>query len=105
MERMTFEEFVRQELPGLTRFAGALAGDRWLAEDVLSDALVTVAARWGRIRRADDPASYVRRVVVSTYLSDRRTVRRRGTVPVDPIAETESIPITEDVADGVADRD
>ncbi len=101
---MTFEEFVGQELAGLTRFAGALAGDRWLAEDVLSDALVKVAARWFRIGRMSDPASYVRRVVVSTYLSDRRTAQRRNTLPVDP-AEPLPVPVAEDVADGVGNRD
>lgn len=101
---MTFEEFVRQELAGLTRFAGALAGDHWLAEDVLSDALVKAGARWLRIGRMSDPASYVRRVVVSTYLSDRRTASRRGTDPVDPGAEDLFVPVT-DVADGVGDRD
>ena len=102
---MTFEEFVQQELAGLTRFAGALAGDRWLAEDVLSDALVKVASRWLRIGRMNDPASYVRRVVVSTYLSDRRTAQRRRTLPVDPAAERLSGPVPGDLADAVGNRD
>ena len=79
---VVFDDFVRTELGALTRFAGALAGDRHLAEDILSDALLKVARRWRRISAMDDPAAYVRRVVVSTYLSDRRKARRRRTVPV-----------------------
>jgi RNA polymerase sigma-70 factor (sigma-E family) len=78
---MVFDGFVRAELNALTRFAGALAGEPHLAEDILSDALLKVAARWRRISGLDDPAAYVRRVVVTTYLSDRRKTRRRQTVP------------------------
>jgi len=77
---LTFDEFVRAELGMLARFSGALAGDRHLAEDMLSDALVKVARHWRRISAMDDPAAYVRRVVVTTYLSERRKSQRRRTV-------------------------
>lgn len=77
---MTFDEFVHAELGALTRFAGALTGDRYLAEDMLSDALLKVATRWRRISQADDPAAYVRRVVVNTYISDLRKTKRRKTM-------------------------
>jgi RNA polymerase sigma-70 factor (sigma-E family) len=80
---VTFDDFVRAELGALGRFAGALTGDRYLAEDLLSDALIKVAHRWRRISGLDDPAAYVRRVVVTTYLDDRRKTRRRRTVPTD----------------------
>ena len=83
---MTFEDFVRAELGALTRFAGALASDRSLAEDILSDVLVKVARHWGRISRMADPVEYVRRVVVTTYLSDRRKARRRRTIPVGDLS-------------------
>lgn len=78
---MTFDEFVRAELGALTRFSGALAGDRHLAEDMLSDALLKVARKWRRISALDDPAAYVRQIVVNTYLDDRRKARRRRTTP------------------------
>jgi len=77
---VTFDEFVHAELGALTRFAGALTGDRYLAEDMLSDALLKVATRWRRISKADDPAAYVRRVVVNTYISDLRKAKRRKTM-------------------------
>lgn len=86
---VVFDDFARTELGALTRFAGALAGDRQLAEDILSDALVKAARRWRRISAMDDPAAYVRRIVVSTYLSDRRKTRRRRTVPVADIPALE----------------
>jgi RNA polymerase sigma-70 factor (sigma-E family) len=87
---MTFDEFVRAELGALTRFAGALTGDRPLAEDLLSDTLVKVLTRWRRISSLDDPAGYVRRMVVTTYLSDRRKAQRRRTAPSGNLAALDS---------------
>jgi RNA polymerase sigma-70 factor (sigma-E family) len=78
---LTFDEFVRAELGALSRFSGALTGDRYLAEDMLSDALLKVARKWRRIATMDDPAAYVRQIVVNTYLDDRRKARRRRTEP------------------------
>jgi RNA polymerase sigma-70 factor (sigma-E family) len=83
---MTFDDFVRAELGELTRFAGALTGDHALAEDVLSDALLKVGRRWRRISRMDSQVGYVRRVVVTTFLSDRRKEGRRRTEPTDDLA-------------------
>jgi RNA polymerase sigma-70 factor (sigma-E family) len=78
---VTFEDFLRAELTGLTRFAGALTGDRHLAEDVLADALLVAAGRWRRIAGMAHPAAFVRRIVVTTFLSDRRRAARRRTDP------------------------
>jgi|SRR5215469_1556551 len=87
----------------LSRFAGALAGDRYLAEDMLSDALVKVARRWRRIGEMDDPAAYVRRVVVSTYIDDRRKVQRRRTAPTGDVALLDRP--SPDAAQAVIERD
>lgn len=83
---LTFDEFIHAELGMLARFSGALAGDRYLAEDMLSDALVKVARHWRRISAMDDPVAYVRRVVVTTYLSERRKTQRRRTVPTSDLS-------------------
>lgn len=76
---MDFEEFAAAELPGLVRFAGVLTGDRQLAHDVLTDALITASGRWGRIGSMEHPLAYVRRMVTTTYLADRRRNTRRRT--------------------------
>jgi RNA polymerase sigma-70 factor (sigma-E family) len=78
---LTFDEFLRAELGALTRFSGALIGDRYLAEDMLSDALLKAARKWRRIAAMEDPAAYVRQIVVNTFLDDRRKARRRRTEP------------------------
>jgi len=72
-----FGEFMAARWPGLVRLAYGLTGDRWLAEDVAQAALASAYAAWWRVRRADDPDAYVRRILVNT--SNRRFRRRRVT--------------------------
>ena len=51
--------------PGLVRLAFGLTGDRWLAEDLAQTALASAYASWRRVRRADDPDAYVRRILIN----------------------------------------
>jgi RNA polymerase sigma-70 factor (sigma-E family) len=69
---VTFDEFLDAELTGLRRYAGALTGDSQRAHDVLADALLKAHAGWRRIGAMDFPLAYVRRIVTSTFLSERR---------------------------------
>ena len=69
---MTFEEFVTARLPAVLRFAGVLAGDRGLAEDVVQDVLIRASSRWQAIAQLDRPEAYVRKMVVNEFLSWRR---------------------------------
>ncbi|MET3806342.1 RNA polymerase sigma factor (sigma-70 family) [Nakamurella sp. UYEF19] len=80
---MEFETFVAAELAGLTRFAGVLTGDRQTAHDVLIDALLIASRRWIEIGAMKRPSAYVRRIVVTTFLAERRKVMRRNTKPCD----------------------
>lgn len=100
---MQFEQFLVTELPGLGRFAAVLTGDRQLAHDVLTDALILASARWSRIGGMDHPAAYVRRIIVTTFLSDRRRTARRRTHPTDDVAVFD-LP-NPDSSDRVHDRD
>jgi RNA polymerase sigma-70 factor (sigma-E family) len=72
-----FGQYMAARWPGLVRLAYGLTGDRWLAEDVAQSALASAYAAWWRVRRADDPDAYVRRILVNT--SNRRFRRRRVT--------------------------
>ena len=72
-----FGQFMAARWPGLVRLAYGLTGDRWLAEDVAQAALASAYAAWWRVRRADEPDAYVRRILVNT--SHRRFRRRRVT--------------------------
>lgn len=69
---MTFGEFLDAELTGLRRYAAVLSGDRQRAHDLLADALLRAHGSWDRIGRMEFPAAYVRRMVTSEFLSERR---------------------------------
>ncbi len=73
--RESFDHFVASRWPGLVRLAYGLTGDRWLAEDLAQTALANAFAAWWRVRRADDPDAYVRRILINACNSRFR--RRR----------------------------
>jgi len=76
-DREQFREFMVSRWPELVRLGYALTGDRWLAEDLAQTALASACTAWWRVRRADDPDAYVRRILINA--SNRRFRRRRPT--------------------------
>jgi RNA polymerase sigma-70 factor (sigma-E family) len=82
-----FVEFVRGRHVELLRFAHVLCGDRYLAEDLVQDALERSGMAWHRIEKQDNPEGYVRKTIVNRYLSRIRALRRESLVsspPEDP---------------------
>jgi RNA polymerase sigma-70 factor (sigma-E family) len=80
-----FVEFVNARARVLRNTAYLLSGDWHLAEDVTQAALVKLYRVWRRIGRAESVDAYARRVVVRTFLDDRRrSWRRERTVPALP---------------------
>jgi RNA polymerase sigma-70 factor (sigma-E family) len=78
-----FTEFAASRWAGLVRLAYGLTGDRWIAEDIAQTALARAYASWWRVRRADDPDAYLRRILINT--SNRRFRRHRvAEQPGDP---------------------
>jgi RNA polymerase sigma-70 factor (sigma-E family) len=78
---MTFEEFIRRELPPLLRFAKVLCGDRGLAEDVVQEVLIRLHARWPQMQNVTRPDAYVRKMIVNEYVSWRRKWARIVPLP------------------------
>jgi RNA polymerase sigma-70 factor (sigma-E family) len=74
-DRRQFDQFVVSRWPALVRLAYGLTGDRWLAEDLAQTALASAYAAWWRVRLAEDPDAYVRRILVNA--SNSRFRRRR----------------------------
>lgn len=81
-----FAEFVAARSGALLRAAWLLTGEQAAAEDLLQTALAEVWPRWGRISSGQSPEAYVRRVLLSTFLSGRRR-RWRGEVPSASLPE------------------
>src|SRR5262245_43565830 len=89
-DREQFREFMVSRWPELVRLGYALTGDRWLAEDLAQTALASACTAWWRVRPADDPDAYVRRILINA--SNRRFRRQRQAedarrLPEAPLAD------------------
>jgi RNA polymerase sigma-70 factor (sigma-E family) len=74
-----FHRFFEAHHRELARLAYLMLGDADSADDLAADALVAAWHRWDRVRAADQPLAYVRRIVMNLCNSRIRSmVRERG---------------------------
>lgn len=80
-----YETFVRDHRGDLLATATLLAGDSYLAEDLVQTALVRLYLAWGRARRAN-AGGYARKILVNCFIDHRRRpwVRREQCSEVLP---------------------
>jgi RNA polymerase sigma-70 factor (ECF subfamily) len=75
-----FERFFLHSYDGLIRSLTAITGNRPQAEDCVQEAFIRASGRWHRVRRMDNPTTWVRRVAINLshdmHRSDRRRRRR-----------------------------
>jgi RNA polymerase sigma-70 factor (sigma-E family) len=81
-----FREFVTARSADLLRLARVLTVDRHAAEDLVQISLLSAWRSWSRVRAADDPDAYVRRVMVNAAAGGLRR-RWRGEVPTERLPE------------------
>lgn len=74
-----FEVLYAREFPNVYRTAYLITGDRQEALDLAQETFVRAYERWRSVRRMDNPAAWVQRVVANLALSlqRRHRVRRR----------------------------
>jgi RNA polymerase sigma-70 factor (sigma-E family) len=72
-----FDAFVAGSAGRLLGTAFLLTGDQRAAEDLLQETLLRVWSRWSRVRAAEHPLAYARRVLVNTSVSRWRATRTR----------------------------
>ena len=94
-----FREFARERASPLHQSAYLLCGDWHLAHDLVQDTLVRAYRHWPRVRQADNPDAYVRRIL----LNGARDGWRRKNKPL-PVARFEVEPAVRDTADEVIRR-
>ena len=75
-----FEDFVREQTPGLLRSAYLLTRSMPVAEDLVQDTLLRLYGKWDKVQAADVPLAYVRRALVNGFLNDKRRPSRRESV-------------------------
>lgn len=81
----SFADFVRARWSWTMRLAYAMVLDYAGAEDVAQEAFAKLWFRWGKVRD-DNPDAYLRRIVVTTFLSKRRR-RWRGEQPTEHVPD------------------
>jgi RNA polymerase sigma-70 factor (sigma-E family) len=83
-----FAEFATVTSPRLRRTAFLLCGDWHTAEDLAQTTLAKMFGSWSRISRKDAADAYATRILVNTYLADRRRKHvgevLTGTLPERP---------------------
>jgi RNA polymerase sigma-70 factor (sigma-E family) len=80
-----FEEYVSARGQELVRLGFTVSGDYQRAEDLAQIALMQAFRKWRKVRAADDPHHYVRRILVNEYLSmtRRRSFSEKPTADLD----------------------
>lgn len=63
-----FTDFVADHGARLLRTACLVTGDTHLGEDLLQTALAKAYGSWSKVRDADHPVAYVRRLMINTHL-------------------------------------
>ena len=81
-----FREFARSRAAPLHRASYLLCGDWHLADDIVQETLVKTYRHWSRVRTADNPDAYVRRILLNE--ANRHWKRHRfAAVPAEPAAD------------------
>jgi RNA polymerase sigma-70 factor (sigma-E family) len=85
-----FSEFMHGRWSQLVRLGYGLTGDLQLAEDLAQTAFARAYASWGRVRKADNPDAYLRRIVVNANRNRFRKIRV-GEVLTDAVPDQVSL--------------
>jgi RNA polymerase sigma-70 factor (sigma-E family) len=96
-----FEEYASARGQDLVRLGFTVSGDYQRAEDLAQIALMQAFRTWRKVRRADDPHNYVRRILINSYLS----MTRRRSFSEAPAAELELDRTVPDPATGIVNSD
>jgi RNA polymerase sigma-70 factor (sigma-E family) len=76
-----FREYASARAAQLFRIAYLVCGNWHEAEDLVQTTLAKLFVAWHRVNRSQSPDSYARKVLMNTYLSQRR-LRRSRELPV-----------------------
>lgn len=78
-----FTAFVQARSSALFRTALLITGERHVADDLVQSTLEQVCRHWRKVRSADAPEAYARRILVNLANDRWRKLRWRAEVPLD----------------------
>ncbi|MFF8592554.1 SigE family RNA polymerase sigma factor [Streptomyces sp. NPDC015220] len=94
-----FREFTESRADWLRKVAFLLCSDWHRADDLVQETLTKLYVHWPRMRRAENPDGYARKVLVNTFLAEQRSPWQRwrarhpdrpGTEPVAQPSDPEA---------------
>ncbi len=85
VDRANYYEFVAARSDRLLRTAFMLTRDWAHAEDLLQEAMAKAWFAWGRV--SGDPEAYVRKIIITTYITWWRRRRWKAEVPTGEIPD------------------
>lgn len=80
-ETTGFEDFFRLQHPKLVALGMAMSGSREAGKDLAQEALLRTFRNWPTVSRYDNPAAWVRRVLINLTTD----ARRRGASELDAL--------------------
>lgn len=97
---LSFDEFFRAEYTRVVGLAAVLCGQRAIAEELAQDAFFAAYRHWDAVADYQDPAGWIRRVVVnfatSTLRRRAREARALTRLAQRPVAESTALTIDGD---------
>lgn len=91
-----YREFASARATQLFRLAFLMCGDWHEAEDLVQTTLASLFVAWHRVRRRNSMDTYARRVLVNTFISQRR-LKRSGETPIAQIADVRAPAVDADL--------
>lgn len=85
----SFREFARQWIPSLRHTAYLLCGDWHLADDLVQTTGLKLFRAWSKDDRSQVPLNYARKVLVNSWLDERRRSWRRNEQASDSLPDKE----------------
>ncbi len=87
-------ELIADQLPGLRRYARALTGDAWAADDLVQDTLERACAKWRLWTAGSDLRAWLFTLMHNVYLNERRGAHARIVpVPIEDVQDTLVAPL------------
>jgi RNA polymerase sigma-70 factor (sigma-E family) len=93
---LEYREFASARAAQLFRLAFLMSGNWHEAEDLVQSTLASLFVAWNRVSRCNSMEAYARRVLVNTFLSQRRLRRSRET-PVAQFADASAPAVDQDL--------
>jgi RNA polymerase sigma-70 factor (ECF subfamily) len=76
---------VIEQLPGLRRYARALTGDAWAADDLVQDTLERACAKWQLWLAGTDLRAWLFTLMHNLYVNQRRGLSAAPATPLDDV--------------------